>query len=158
YAAEALAIILTYNRSFIAPGSALGMGAVLADQLAPFRHAGFYDKRLASLLTAGAGGFRQRYLDQLGITEPPVVVRPLAPPPPPPRPRSGSRRGDRRRCRSGPGSGSRSRRWRRVRSGTCSAALGGGGKRFAIPCRDRRGAACPEASMHRRRSPRAQAS
>jgi hypothetical protein len=58
------------------------MGAVLADQLAPFRHAGFYDKRLASLLTAGAGGFRQRYLDQLGITEPPVVVRPLAPPPP----------------------------------------------------------------------------
>ena len=54
YAGEAL-LILTYNRSFLTPGSALGLGAVLADQLAPFRHMGFYDKRLVSLVAAGAG-------------------------------------------------------------------------------------------------------
>jgi hypothetical protein len=77
YGGEALSMILTYNRSFITPGSALGLGAVLADQLAPFRHKGFYDKRLVSLVGAGAGGFRQRYLDQLGIREPPAVVRPM---------------------------------------------------------------------------------
>jgi len=80
YAGEALSMLLTYNRSFVTPGSALGLGAVLADQLAPFRHTGFYHKRLVSLLTAGTGAFRQRYLDQLGITEPPVVVRPVVPP------------------------------------------------------------------------------
>jgi hypothetical protein len=83
YAGEALSMILTYNRSFVAPGSALGLGAVLADQLAPFRHTGFYDKRVVSVLTAGAGAFRQRYLDQLGITEPPVVVRPVVTSAPP---------------------------------------------------------------------------
>jgi hypothetical protein len=77
YAGEALSMILTYNRSFITPGSALGLGAVLADQLAPFRHKGFYDKRLVSLVGAGAGGFRRRYLDQLGVREPPAVVRPM---------------------------------------------------------------------------------
>ena len=77
YGGEALAMILTYNRSFLTPGSALGLGAVLADQLAPFRHKGFYDKRLVSLVAAGAGSFRQRYLEQLGVREPPVAVRPV---------------------------------------------------------------------------------
>jgi hypothetical protein len=77
YGGEALAMILAYNRSFLTPGSALGLGAVLADQLAPFRHKGFYDKRLVSLVAAGAGSFRQRYLDQLGVREPPVAVRPV---------------------------------------------------------------------------------
>jgi hypothetical protein len=80
YAGEALSMILTYNRSFLTPGSALGLGAVLADQLAPFRHKGFYDRRLVSLVAAGAGSFRQRYLDQLGISEPAVAVRPAATP------------------------------------------------------------------------------
>lgn len=76
YAGEALSMILTRNRSFITPGSALGLGAVLADQLARFRHQGFYDKRLMSLMAAGAGIFRQRYLDQLGVKDPPIIVRP----------------------------------------------------------------------------------
>jgi hypothetical protein len=80
YGAEALAMILTYNRSFLTPGSALGLGAVLGDQLAPFRHKGFYDKRLVGLMAAGAGSFRQRYLDQLGISEPPVARRPVVTP------------------------------------------------------------------------------
>jgi hypothetical protein len=77
YGGEALSMLLTYNRSFLTPGSALGLGAVLADQLAPFRHKGFYDKRLVSLVAAGAGSFRQRYLDQLGTREPSAPVRPV---------------------------------------------------------------------------------
>jgi hypothetical protein len=76
YGGEALSMILAYNRSFITPGSALGLAAVLADHLAPFRHKNFYDKRLVSLLAAGAGTFRQRYLEQLGMTQPPIAVRP----------------------------------------------------------------------------------
>jgi hypothetical protein len=75
YASEALTVVLGYNRGFIPPGTALGLFAVLAEGLAPYRHWGAHDEQILSAVGGAGGVFGPRFLSQLNAQEPGALAR-----------------------------------------------------------------------------------
>ena len=66
HALECLWAALGHHRALPPPGATLGLVAMLADQLAPMRHHGYYDERLMSVL-ASALDLKQRWLEYAGL-------------------------------------------------------------------------------------------
>jgi hypothetical protein len=69
YAAEMLSIALEYNKSFLAPGVALGVSAALAEGLETQGAKSLHDEELLRRLGAGAQTLKARYVQSLRSLE-----------------------------------------------------------------------------------------
>jgi hypothetical protein len=66
HALECLRAALEHHRALPPPGATLGLVAMLADQLGPMRHHGYYDERLMRVLTSGVN-LKQVWLEYVGL-------------------------------------------------------------------------------------------